>query len=153
MKMKCFHYRQSFTLTSVTSLHFPQQKQVSITETLPRKPFLQEPQNDPYWMVKRSGAISKCRGCKDSLNEVVMGRIEIGFFPKADPMKQIKDWAVSKEAAYYHANISCLRKRRPTLVLARNQIKLWEGIEINNDAKISLGNLLRIERFCNSVVT
>ena len=31
-----------------------------------------------------------------------MGRIEIDFFPKVDPMKQIKYWAVSKEAAYYH---------------------------------------------------
>ena len=49
-----------------------------------------------------------------------MGRIEIDFFPKVDPMKQIKYWAVSKEAAYYHVDISCLRKRRPTLVLARN---------------------------------
>ena len=104
MKMKYFHYPQSFTLTTVTSLHVPQQKQVSLTETLPRKPFLQEPQNDSYWLVKRSGAISKCCGCKDSLNEVVMGRIEIDFFPKADPMKQIKDWAVSNEAAYYHVN-------------------------------------------------
>ena len=69
-------------------------------------------------MVKRSGAISKYRGCKESLNEVVMGRIEIDFFPKVDPMKQIKYWAVSKEAAYYHVNISCLRKHRPTLVIS-----------------------------------
>ena len=29
--------------TTVTSLHIPQQKQVSLTETLPRKPFLPEP--------------------------------------------------------------------------------------------------------------
>ena len=70
-------------MTTVTSLHVPQQKQVSLTEALPRKPFLQEPQNDPYWMVKRSGAISKYRGCKDSLNEVVMGRTEIVFFAKS----------------------------------------------------------------------
>ena len=79
---------------------------MSITETLPRKPFLPEPQNDPYWMVKLSGAISKCRGCKECLNEVVMGRIEIDYFPNEDPMKQIKYWAVSKEAVYYHVNIS-----------------------------------------------
>ena len=127
------------TTSTVTSLRIPQQKQVPLTETLPRKPFPPEPQNDPYWMVKRSGAISKCRGCKESLNEVVMGRIEIDFFPKVDPMKQIKYWAVSKEAAYYHVNISCLRKHRPTFVLARNKLKLSEGVEINKGAEISLG--------------
>ena len=36
------------TTSTVTSLHVLQQKQVSLTETLPRKPFLPEPQNDPY---------------------------------------------------------------------------------------------------------
>ena len=76
---------------------------MSLTGTLPRKPFLPEPQNDPYGMVKRSGAIRKCRGCKESLNELVMGRIGIDFFPKVDPTKQIKYWVVSKETAYYHA--------------------------------------------------
>ena len=68
-----------------------------------------------------------------------MGRIEIDFFPKKDLMKQIKYWAVSNEAAYYHVNISCLRKRRPTLVLTRNKLKLSEGVEINKDTEISLG--------------
>ena len=77
------------TTSTVTNLHIPQQKQVSLTETLPRKSFLPEPQNDPYWMVKCSRTISKCRRCKESLNEVVMGRIEIDFFPKVDPMKQL----------------------------------------------------------------
>ena len=70
---------------------------MSLSETLPRKPFLPEPQNDPYWMVKRSEAISKCRGCKESLNEVAMGRIEIDSFPKVDPMKQITYWAVDDD--------------------------------------------------------
>ena len=41
-------------------------------------------------MVKRSGGISKCRGFKESLNEIVISRIEIVFFPKVDPMKQYK---------------------------------------------------------------
>ena len=68
-----------------------------------------------------------------------MGRIEIDFFPKVDPMKQIKYWAVSKEAAYYHVGISCLRKRRPSLVLARNKLKLSESVEIDKNAEISLG--------------
>ena len=96
------------TTSTVTILHVPQQKQVSLTETLPRKPFPPDPQNDPYWMVKRSGAISKCCGCKDSLNKVVMGGIEIDVFPKVDPMKQIKYWAVSKEAAVSKQQACCL---------------------------------------------
>ena len=85
------------TISSVTSLYVPQQKQVSLTRYLPRKPFLPEPQNVPYGMVKRSGAIRKCRGHKEGLNEVVMGRIEIDLFPKADPTKQSKYWAVAKK--------------------------------------------------------
>ena len=62
------------------SLDVPQQKQVFLTKTLPRKPFLLEPQNDLYWMVNRSRAISKFHGCKESLDEVVMSRVEIDFF-------------------------------------------------------------------------
>ena len=126
------------TTSTVTTLHIPQQKQASLIETLPRKPFLPEPQNDPYWMIKRSGAISKCRGCKQSLNEVVMSRIKIDFFPKVDPMKQVKYWTVIKETAYYHVNIRCLRKHRPISVLARKKLKLSEGVEIDQDAEISL---------------
>ena len=44
------------------------------------------------------------------LTEVVMGTIETNFFPNVDPMKQIEYLAVSKEAAYHHVNMSCLRK-------------------------------------------
>ena len=36
------------TTFTVTSSHIPQQAQVSLTETLLRKPFLPEPQNDPW---------------------------------------------------------------------------------------------------------
>ena len=54
-------------------------------------------------------------------------------------MKKVKYWTVSKEASYYHVNISCLRKHRPTLVLTRNKLKLSEAVEINKDAEISLG--------------
>ena len=70
-----------FKITSTeVSLDVPQQKQVFLTKTLPRKPFLLEPQNDLYWMVNRSRAISKFHGCKESLDEVVMSRVEIDFF-------------------------------------------------------------------------
>ena len=42
-------------------------------------------------MVKRSGAISNCCGCKEGLNKVVMGKTEKFFFPKVDSyMNQIK---------------------------------------------------------------
>ena len=78
------------TTSTVASLLVSQQKQVFLTKTLPRKSFLLEAQIDPCWMVKRSGAISKCRECKERLNEVVMGRIETDFFPKVDPMTEIK---------------------------------------------------------------
>ena len=91
-------------------------------------------------MVKGSRAFTECRGYKESLNEVVMPRIQINFFPKVDPVKQTKYWAVSKEAAYYYVNISCLRKRRTSLLLARNKLKLSEGVEIDKDAEISLGH-------------
>ena len=65
------------------------------------------------------------------------------FFPKVHPIKQIKYWAVSKEAAYYQVNISCSRKRHPALVLGRNKLKLSESVKIDKDAEISLG----LERF------
>ena len=45
------------TTSTVTSLHVSQQKQVSLTETLPRKPFLPEPQNDPYWILQPVNAV------------------------------------------------------------------------------------------------
>ena len=54
-------------------------------------------------------------------------------------MKQIKYWAVIKEAACYYVNIRFLRKRLPSLVLERNKLKLSEGVEIDQDPEISLG--------------
>lgn len=68
--------------STVTSFHVLQLKQVYLTETLPRKTYRPQPQNDPYWIVKRSGEINECFGCKESLNEVLMGRTEIEFFYK-----------------------------------------------------------------------
>ena len=70
------------TTSTVTNLDVPQQKQVSLTEILPRELFLLEPKSDPYWILKHSRAVSNSRGCKESLNEVVMGKI--------NPMKQMK---------------------------------------------------------------
>ena len=98
-------------------------------------------------MVKRSGGISKCRGSKESLSEIVISRIEIVFFPKVDPMKQYKYQAVSKEAAYYHVNISCLRKRRQFQLQHAKKMNLFEGVEINEDAEI----LMRVEGFVDHI--
>ena len=55
------------------------------------------------------------------------------------PESMSKTWVMSKEAAYHYVNISCWRKRRPSLILARNKLKLWEGLKTENDAAISLG--------------
>ena len=41
------------------------QKHVKQTSSLPQKPVLPEPQNDSHWLMKKSGNISKCRGCKE----------------------------------------------------------------------------------------
>ena len=76
----------------VSRLHVSKQKKVALTETLSGKSFFPEPQNDP-------GVISKCRGYKESLNEVVIGWVEIDFVLKVDPMKQYKCLAVRREAS------------------------------------------------------
>ena len=52
-------------------------------------------------------------------------------------MKQIKYWAVIKEAACYYVNIRFLIL--PGLVLERNKLKLSKGVEIDQDPEISLG--------------
>ena len=63
---------------------------MSLTETLSETLFLPEPQKDSHSMLKCSGGTSKSHGCKESFNEVVIGRIEIDFFPKVDAMKQYR---------------------------------------------------------------
>ena len=78
-----------------------------------------------------------------------MVRIKIDFFPKVDPMKQIKYWTVIKETAYYHFNIRCLWKHRPSLVLARNKLKLTKMLRFHWD----LSDLLTTQRFGYSVMT
>ena len=57
---------------------------------MPLKPVLAEPENDPYWLMKKSGSISKCRSCKEELEEIIFGRLELAFFPKVDHAKETK---------------------------------------------------------------
>ena len=46
-----------------------------------KEPVLSEPQNNPYWLMK-SDNISKCRGWQEELEEIILGRLELDFFPK-----------------------------------------------------------------------
>ena len=55
------------------------QKDVNLVSLSPQKPVLPEPKNDPYWLMKKSGAISKFRGCKAELGEIILGRLELDF--------------------------------------------------------------------------
>ena len=93
------------------------QKHVKLTLSLPQKSVLPEPQNNPYWLMKKSGNILKCRGCKEVLGEIILGRLELDFFLEVDHVKETKHLALSSDAAYYHPLINCLRKRRPGLSL------------------------------------
>ena len=70
----------------------PPQENVPLKQSLLAKPFMLEPQNDPYWLLKRTGNISKCHGCKSNLDNYVLGRIECDFFPLIQKEKDIKVW-------------------------------------------------------------
>ena len=111
------------------------QKHVKLTSLLPHRPVLPEPRNDPYWLMKKSGNISKCRDYKEDLGGIILGRLELDFFITVDYVKETKHWALSVDAAYYHASINCLRKRRPRLPLSPKDVKvdsstkLDEGLE------------------------
>ena len=58
------------------------QKHVKLTSSLSQKPELTESQNDSYWLMLKSGNISKYRGCQKDLGEIILGRLEFDFFPK-----------------------------------------------------------------------
>ena len=67
--------------STLTRMAVPPQENVPLNQSLPAKPFLPKPQNDPHWLLKRTGNISKCHGCKRDLANYVLGRIECVFFP------------------------------------------------------------------------
>ena len=70
------------------------QKHVKLTSSLPQKPVLPEPQNHPYWLMKKLGYILKCRGCKEELGEIILGRLELDFFTKVGHVKETKHWVL-----------------------------------------------------------
>ena len=65
--------------STLTRMAVPPQENVPLNQSLPAKPFMPEPQNDPYWLLKRTGNISKCHGCRSDLDNYVLGRIECDF--------------------------------------------------------------------------
>ena len=74
--------------TTLTRRAVPPQENVPLNQSLLAKPFMAEPQNDPYWLLKRTGNISKCRGCKSDLDNFVLGCIDCDFFPLIQKKKK-----------------------------------------------------------------
>ena len=114
------------------------QKYVKLTSSLPQKPVLPELQNDPYWLMKKSGNISKCRGCKEDWGEIVLRRLELDFFPKIDHVTETKHWALSSDAADYHPLINYLRKRRPGLPLSPRDVKVDSSNKLDKELESML---------------
>ena len=85
--------------------------------------------------MKKSGNIWKCRGCKEQLGEIILGRLELDFFPKVDHVKETKHWALSSDAAHYHPSIICLRKRQPGLSLGPRDVKVDSSTKLDEEPK------------------
>ena len=117
--------------STLTRMEVPKQTQVPLHKPLPQKPSMPEPQNDKYWLMKKSGNISKCNGCKEQLGNLVLGRIESDFFPMIQKDDNIKYWSPETSPKYYHPHQACLRKRRPELKLTRDDIKCDSGVTIS----------------------
>ena len=66
--------------STLARMDVPQQVKVPLYKSLPQKPSMPEPQRDKYWLMKKSGNISKCNGSKKPLGNFVLGRIECDFF-------------------------------------------------------------------------
>ena len=75
--------------STLTRMAVPPQENVPFNQSLPVKPFMPEPQNDPYWLLKRTG-YSLCHGCKSDLDNYVLGCIECDFFLLIQKEKTIK---------------------------------------------------------------
>ena len=88
--------------------------------------------------MKKSGNISKCRSCKEELGAIILGRLELDFFPKVDHVKETKHWALSSDAAYYHPFINCLRKRPPGLSLSPRDVKVDGSTKLDEELESML---------------
>ena len=88
--------------------------------------------------MKKSGNISKCRGCKEVLGEIILGRLELDFFSKVDHVKKTKHWALSSDVTHYHPLINCLRKGRPGLSLRPRDVKVDSSTKLDEELESML---------------
>ena len=112
--------------STLTRIVLPPQENVPLSPSLPAKPFMPEPQNDPYWLLKRTGNISKCHGYKSHLDNYVLSCIEFVF------------WFSENSPKYYHPNFLCLKKRRPNVKVTREIIKCHEDAVITEETEACL---------------
>ena len=99
---------------------------------------MSQTQNDPYWLLKRTGNIFKCHGYKSDLDNYVLGPIECNFFPLIQKEKNIKVWFPETGPKYYHPNLLCLKKRRPNVKVTREIIKCHEDAVITEEIEACL---------------
>ena len=116
----------------------PPQENVPLNQSLLAKPFMPEPQNDLYWILKRTGNISKCHECKSDLDNFVLGCIECVFFPLRQKEKNIKVCFPETSPKYYHSHLLCLKKRRPNVKVTREIIKCHENAVITEECEACL---------------
>ena len=82
-----------------------------------------EPEDDPYWIIWKTGNISKCFDCSEELKDgIVFGRMEFDYFPFVKKESNYMYWAAKIDAHYYHADIECIRKRHPNFNTCPHQM-------------------------------
>ena len=121
--------------SNISKFRAPIQPQVKLSNVIPTKPSLPEPQNGPYWILKSSGHIKKCHGYEEEVGEHVIGRWEVDYYPRVDKQICTIYWASKVEAFYYHLNVGCLRKRRPNVLLRLEDFKVSEGLTLTGKMK------------------
>ena len=100
--------------STVGYMQIPNQPKTPLNKKMTAKPPMPEPQDDPYWIIGKTGNISKCYGCSEELKDgIVLGRMEFDYFPLVKKESKYKYWASKIDAHYYHDDIECIRKRRP----------------------------------------
>ena len=60
--------------SNIPKFRAPTQPQLKSSDGMPSNLSLKEPQNDPYWILKRSRHIKKCHECKEEVEENVIRR-------------------------------------------------------------------------------
>ena len=60
--------------SNISKFRVPTQPQLKSSDGMTTNLSLTEPQNDSYWILKRSRHIKKCHGCKEEVEENVIRR-------------------------------------------------------------------------------